>query len=311
MNDGLFVTLVVAGVSFGTPLALAALGELISQRSGVLNIGVEGTMLIGAIFAFWATSATESLLVGFLAGIAAGALVGVIFAIAAVGFKANQMVLGFALFLTGLGLSSYIATAASLTGTRAPSHLGPLISGGITDWPFFGPVLFGQDLLVYVSWILVAAASIYLHRTRPGLALRAVGDDPAAADSLGIRVNRVRVAHVAVGSAAAGLAGAYISLGLIPAWSDNITGGGGWVALSLVILSGWRPWRVLLAAYIFGAATRLAFTFQVRGIGIPPELLDMLPYVLAFALLIATSVGSGRVGAEPTALTKPYSREGS
>jgi simple sugar transport system permease protein len=138
-----------------------------------------------------------------------------------------------------------------------------------------------------------------------------VGDYPAAADSLCIRVNWTRVVHVAIGSAAAGLAGAYISLGLIPAWSNNITGGGGWVALSLVILSGWRPGRVLLAAYIFGAATRLAFTFQVRGIGVPPELLDMLPYVLAFVLLIATSVGARRVRAEPTALTRPYSREGS
>lgn len=311
MNDSLVITLIIAGITFGTALALAALGELISQRSGVLNIGIEGTMLLGAIAAFWTTSSSGSLALGFLAGIAVGGLVGAIFAGAAVGLKVNQVVLGFALFLTGFGLSSYLAEAASLTGTRAPSRLTPFASDGVADWPLIGPILLGQDLVVYLSWVLVALASIYLHRTRPGLALRAVGDDPASADSLGIRVGLMRSGHVVVGSAAGGLAGAYISLAVTPTWTANLTGGAGWVALALVVLSGWRPWRVLLAAYIFGAATRLAFTFQVRGIGVPSELLDMLPYVLAFALLIATSIGPGRASAGPTALTKPFSREGS
>lgn len=310
MNDGLLVTLMVAGIGFGTPLALAAVGELISQRSGVLNIGIEGTMLLGAVAAFGVTSSTESLVLGLAAGVAVGVLVGLIFATAAVGLRVDQVVLGFALFLGGLGLSTYIADAASLTGTRAPTQLRALITGGAADWPLVGPVIFGQDAIVYLSWLLVGVVSLYVHRTRPGLALRAVGDDPAAADTLGIRVARTRVIHVAVGSGVVGLAGAYVSLGLIPAWTDNLTGGAGWIALALVILGGWRPWRVLFAAYLFGAATRLAFTFQVRGIGIPAELLNMLPYVLAFAALIALSRGRG-LSAEPHALTRPYSREGS
>jgi ABC-type uncharacterized transport system permease subunit len=311
MNGSLIITLIVAGISFGTALALAALGELISERSGVLNIGIEGTMLLGALAAFWTTSASGNLALGFLVGTGVGALVGLIFAAAAVGLKVNQVVLGFALFLTGVGLSSYLAEAASLTGTRVPNQLKPLATDGIADLPLIGPVLFGHDVVVYFSWLLVAFASFYLHRTRPGLALRAVGDDPASADSLGIRVGLMRFGHVVVGSAAAGLGGAYVSLAVIPAWTDNLTAGAGWVALALVVLSGWRPWRVLLAAYIFGAATRLAFTFQVRGIGVPAELLDMLPYLLAFALLIAMSIGQGRASVGPTALTKPFSREGS
>ena len=308
MNDSLLVVLLVSGVTFGTPLALAAIGETIAERAGVLNIGLEGTMLLGAVTGFWATSATGISLLGFLTAIGVGALVGLVFAVAAVRLGVNQIVLGLALFLTGLGVSTYLGDAAGLTGTRSPDPLRPLLTGGITDWPVVGPVVFHQDLLVYLSVVLAGVASFYLYRTRPGLALRAVGDDPWAADTYGIRVERMRIVHVIIGSAMAGLAGSYVSLALIPAWTPGLTAGSGWIALALVILGSWRPWRVLFAAYVFGAATRLAFTLQVRGVGVPAELLDMLPYLLAFAALVAVSIGDRSRGGSPKSLGQPYTR---
>jgi simple sugar transport system permease protein len=243
-----------------------------------------------------------------LAGAAVGCVVGLVFATAAVYLYVNQIILGLALYLTGIGLSTYLGDALGLAGTRSPARLAPVLSGGVTDWPLLGPVVFDHDIVAYLTWLVAAAASFYLYKTRPGLAARAVGDDPQAADTVGVRVGRTRVLHVIVGSSCGGLGGAYISLALIPAWTVGLTAGAGWIALALVIVGSWRPWRVLLAAYLFGATTRLAFTLQVRGVGVPSELLNMLPFVLAFLALVAISISSRTSTGSPKSLGRPYIR---
>jgi ABC-type uncharacterized transport system permease subunit len=312
VNRGVLVTLIVSGIGFGTPVALAAVGEILAERSGVLNLGVEGLMLVGAVSGFWLTQTTGSAPLGLIWAVLIGALLGLIFAGGAVSLRADQVVLGLAFWIFGIGLSSYIGELGTnpLSGQRAVDTLKPLFSTGIRDLPFVGPVLFGHDLIVYLSWLLTGAASFYLFRTRLGLVARAAGDDPASADAMGVRVNLVRYVHAVVGAAGASLGGAYVSLVLIPAWVDQLTAGLGWIAIALVVVAGWRPWRALLAAYVFGALSRLAFTLQVARVELPAELLGVMPYVFAIAALVLVSASRRRGGGEaPVYLTVPYVRE--
>lgn len=302
---------------YGTPLLFAALGELLAERSGVLNLGVEGMMLVGAVCGFWTVERLAGpsplvLLAAVLVAALAGAAIALIHAFLVVTLRANQIVsgLGLTIFAGASGLSSYLGDVGNLGGKPAAHAFHSIDVLGLDNLPVLGPVLFDQDVLVYVSWALVALISFYLFRTRQGLHLRAVGESPAAADSLGVNVARQRYIHTLIGGALAGVGGAFFSLALTPSWLPGMTGGAGWIAVALVIFAFWRPALTLVGAYFFGALSSLGFNLQSRGVNLPPEVFSALPYVLTIVVLVAVSSGSTkrRLGA-PAALGIPYVRE--
>lgn len=313
MNDTVLILSLVTAITTGTPLLYAALGETLAERSGVMNLGVEGMMLVGAVTGFWVTSDTGSLIAGMIVGGLAAAALAVIHAVLAISLGINQIISGLALVIIGTGLSGFLgaATDPPLT-TRPPgAFFTPVFGTGMSDLPIVGPLIFGHDIMVYTSWILVAAASFYLFRTRQGLYVWAVGEDPATADAAGISVMLYRYVHTLVGGFAAGIGGAYLSVSLVGTWQDSITAGAGWIAFSLVIFSGWRPWRALYAAYVFGALISLGFTLQIIGAGVPTDVLAMVPFILtivALAIVTGRPAAARKLGA-PSALSVPYSRE--
>jgi simple sugar transport system permease protein len=311
MNDSVVVLTLVAAIGLGTPIVFATVGEILAERSGILNLGVQGMMLIGAVTGFWATFTTGSLWLGVIVAMIAGAALSSIHAFNSVTLRVSQIVSGLALTIFGTGLAIFIGRAGTdpLVGKPSREVFEPIL-GGLADLPIVGPLIFGHDALVYLSWIIVAVASYYLFHTRPGLTVRAVGEDPASAEAAGIDVSKVRYAHVMIGGALAGLGGAYFSLALVPSWQDDPIGAAGWIAIALVILSSWRPWRALWAAYLFGAAGRVNFTLQTLGVTIPANLLAMLPFVLAIiAMIVLTSGKRARFLGAPAALGIPYFRE--
>jgi ABC-type uncharacterized transport system permease subunit len=312
MNDSVLMLTIVAAIGLGTPIVFATVGEILAERSGILNLGVQGMMLVGAVMGFWATFQTGSLLLGVLLAMIAGAALSVIHAFNSVTLRVSQIVSGLALTIFGTGVAIFIGRVGEVPLIGEPSRavFEPILPEALADIPLVGPLIFGHDALVYLSWVVVAASSFYLFRTRPGLTVRAVGEDPASAEAAGINVSRIRYVHVMVGGALAGLGGAYFSLALVPSWQDNPMGAAGWIAIALVILASWRPWRALWVAYLFGAAGRVGFTFQTLGISIPASLLAMLPFVLAIlAMLVLTSGKRARFLGAPAALGIPYYRE--
>ena len=312
MNDSVVMLTIVAAIGLGTPLVFATVGEILTERSGILNLGVQGMMLIGAVMGFWATFQTGSLWLGVIVAMIAGAALSVIHAFNSVTLRVSQIVSGLALTIFGTGLAIFIGRAGSdaLVGRPSRAIFESIFPQPLIDIPIVGPLIFGHDALIYLSWVVVGVASYYLFHTRPGLTVRAVGEDPASAESAGINVTRVRYIHVMLGGALAGLGGAYFSLALVPSWQDNPIGSAGWIAIALVILASWRPWRALWVAYLFGAAGRINFTFQTLQINIPANLLAMLPFILAIvAMLILASGKRGRLLGAPEALGIPYSRE--
>jgi len=315
MNDSQLILTLFAAVGLGTPLIFATIGEIITERAGILNLGVQGMMLVGAVAGFWATFNTGSLFLGVIVAMFAGAALSTIHAFASITLRVSQIVSGLALTLFGTGLASFLGRAGSepLVGNPSREVFEPVVSGGIADWPVVGPLVFGHDILVYVAWLVAGGASYYLFHTRMGLSLRAVGEDPASAESAGVNVSWVRYAHVMVGGALAGLGGAYFSLALVPTWQDDPIGPAGWIAIALVILASWRPWRAVFAAYLFGAAERIQFTLQTLGepwSNIPSTLLAMLPFLLAIiAMIVLTSGKRARFLGAPAALAIPYFRE--
>jgi simple sugar transport system permease protein len=315
MNESTLVLTLFAAMGLGTPLVFGTVGEIITERAGNLNLGVQGMMLVGAVAGFWATFNTESLLLGVIIAMIAGAVFSMIHAFASVTLRVSQIVSGLALTIFGTGLSSFLGEAGQepLVGEPSRATFEPILEGGLADIPVIGPLIFGHDILVYVSWLTVAAASYYLFHTKMGLSLRAVGEDPASAESAGVNVSRVRYVHIMVGGALSGLAGAYYSLALVPTWQNDPIGAAGWIAIALVILASWRPWRALFAAYLFGAAERVQFTLQTMGepwSNIPSSLLAMLPFVLAIiAMIVLTSGKRARFLGAPAALGLPYFRE--
>jgi general nucleoside transport system permease protein len=273
-------------ITAATPLLLAALGELVSERSGVLNLGVEGMMVMGAVCGFGAAFVTGSPLLGALAAIGAGMGMALLFAVLTLTLVANQVATGLALTLLGLGLSGLIGEAfVGQPGVK----LGRISIPGLTDLPFIGRILFGQDPLVYVSLALTGAVAYVLFRTRLGLTIRAVGDNHQSAHSLGYQVIATRYACVLFGGACAGLAGGYLSLAYTPQWIENMTAGRGWIAIALVVFASWLPLRVALGAYLFGAVTIFGFYVQAMGIGIPSQFLSSLPYLVTIAALVVIS----------------------
>ncbi len=317
MNDGIVVIVLAAAVAYGTPLLFAALGELLAERSGVLNLGVEGMMLVGAVTGFLSVqnvggSSGTALPVAVGVAALAGAGAALILAFLVVTLRANQIVTGLALtiFAGAAGLSSFLGNDFMLADNPARFSFTPLDVLGLASLPVVGPVVFDQNALVYASWLCVAAVSFYLARTRPGLELKAVGESPAAADAMGINVVRYRYLHTLVGGAFAGIGGACFSLALTPQWVDGLTAGSGWIAIALVIFAFWRPDLCLVGAYAFGAFSALPLILQARGVTVAPQIFQALPYVMTIVVLVLVSTGSARrrLGA-PAALGVPYVRE--
>lgn len=309
-----------AGIATGTVLLFASIGEILAERSGVLNLGVEGMMLIGAMMAFrTAVQAGQPWLGVILAMLVAGVL-SLLHAFVVINLQADQVVSGLAINFVGVGLSMVLGEGLSKAG--AISLLPVLTIPGLSAIPFLGPIMFtNQSIMVYLGYLLTPAVWFYINRTRPGLHLRAVGEYPAAADTLGINVYRLRYAYVFAGGVLAGLAGATISLAISPGWfSELTTGGQGWIAVGLVIFSQWNPWRAAAGSYMFGALRRLILDLQgpqtLLGFANPfffmPRLgffLQMLPYALTILILILGSREAlkKRLGA-PAALGTPYMR---
>ena len=302
MNELLSIILTI--VTAATPLLLAATGELVVERSGVLNLGVEGMMAVGAVCGFGAALMTGSPLIGILAAIAAGVLLSLLFGFFTLTMVSNQVATGLALTLLGLGLAGLIGEG--FVG-QPGAKLGKIVIPGLTGIPFIGPILFGQDLLVYVSLIIVAAVSHVMFRTKTGLIIRAVGDSHQSAHALGYSVIGVRYLAVMFGGGCAGLAGGYLSLVYTPQWVENMTSGRGWIALALVVFSSWLPWRLAIGAYLFGTITILGFSLQAIGAGIPSQLLSALPYIVTIAALVVISGNRALTRANtPACLGQPF-----
>ena len=305
MSLDVLVPLLVSVITAATPLLLAALGELVAERAGVLNLGVEGMMLVGAVSAFAAESLSGSAALGILAGAAAGAAMAGLFGVLTLTLTSNQVATGLALTIFGIGLSA-------LAGSPFVGHPVPLLPKlaipGLSTLPVAGPLLFSHDALVYFSVAATAGVAWFLRRSRAGLILRAVGEADESAHALGYGVIRIRALAVLFGGAMSGLGGAYLSLAYTPMWVEQMTAGRGWIALALVVFAAWRPWRLLVGAYLFGRIAILQLYMQGSGlVVVPSQVLAMLPYLATILVLTLISSGSrrARLGA-PACLGKPF-----
>src|SRR5579863_9171580 len=291
--------IILSVLAASTPLLIAATGELVTERSGVLNLGVEGMMIVGAACGFGGAWLTGSIAFGAVCGIAAGTLMSLIFAVMTLGLAVNQVATGLALTILGVGLSGLIG--AGFVGERitpAPHLYIP----GLTDIPLVGRILFGEDPFVYISLALVIGVWLFLYRTQPGLVLRAVGDNHVSAHALGYPVLRIRLFAVMFGGACAGLAGAYLPLAYTPFFIPGMTAGRGWIALALVVFASWRPGRLIIGAYLFGAVTILQLHAQAFSLGIPSQFMSSLPYLATVIVLVLISRARTGGSTAPAAL---------
>jgi simple sugar transport system permease protein len=304
MNSFYITSFVLSIISASTPLLLAASGELITEKAGVLNLGVEGMMLIGAIAGFATAHDTGSVYLGLLAAAAAGVAISLVFALLSLSLLANQIATGLALTIFGHGFAALLG--AGYVGIAAPT-LPPLNIPGISSIPFLGPVLFSQNILIYFSFAMLFAISWFLRKTHAGLILRAVGDSHDAAHAMGYPVITIRYAAVAFGGAMAGIAGAYLSLYYSPLWSQDLAAGRGWIALALVVFSAWRPYWLLAGAYLFGGITYMSLYLQGLGVPIPSPLISALPYAGTIIVLVLISSDRRRTRLnQPACLGKPF-----
>ncbi len=300
--------LLVSVIAAATPLLLAALGALLVEKVAVLNLGVEGMMLMGAIAGFAVAHSTGNLPLALLAAIAAGMALALLFAVLTLTLQANQTASGLALTIFGRGFSALVG--AGYVGIAAPT-LPRIAIPGLSDLPFVGPVLFGHDPLVYFALALVGAVAWFLYRTHAGLILRAIGDQHDAAHVLGYKVVRIRYAVVLFGGAMAGLAGAYMSLSYTPLWTQDMIAGRGWVALALVTFAAWRPFWVMIGAWLFGGIMYLALYMQALGVPVPTALLSALPYLGTIFVLVLISRDARRIRLHrPAMLGRPFSAGG-
>ena len=310
MEHGLLAAILFATVVAGTPLLIAALGELVVERAGVLNLGIEGMMALGAVAGFAAAHAWGSALAGVAAGALAGALSAAVFGVLVLSLMANQVASGLALAIFGVGLSAFggkpweAVSMAAVPAWRVP---------WLADIPVLGPALFSHQWLVYLSWLLLAAVAWFLMRSRTGLALRAVGESPASAHAIGQPVMRIRWLAVLFGGAMSGIAGAFLSIFHTPLWAEGMVAGKGWIALALVVFATWRPLRVALGAYLFGGVMMAQMFVQGSGlqIAIPSQLLSALPYLATVLVLVAISRDRRRVRIDaPASLGRPWRADG-
>lgn len=298
------IELIARLMGASTPVLLAATGELVAEKSGVLNLGVEGMMIIGAVSGFAVAVATGNPVMGFVVGAVAGALMAALFGFLTQVLLSGQVATGLALTLFGLGLSALIGK--TYEGVRPPGT-GRIDFGPLADIPVLGRILFSHDWMVYLSLLLVVVVWYVLRHTRAGLILRAVGENHDAAHALGYRVVMVRLAALVFGGALAGLGGAYLSLVRVPQWTEGMTAGAGWIALAIVVFASWRAGRVLIGAYLFGGITVLQLQLQAAGYAIPVHILSMAPYVITILVLVILSAIHRRgMQVAPASLGKPF-----
>jgi general nucleoside transport system permease protein len=315
LSLALIISILAVTIQAGTSLVFASVGEIFTERGGVLNLGLEGILIMGAVTAFATGYHTGSLLAAVLVAMIVGGLLASIHAFLTVTLRADQVVSGLALTLFGIGMSSFLGQRLGPNGAPLVGLVGPRFTRTpipfLSDIPLIGPALFNQDLLVYGMYLMVPISAYLLYRTRTGLHLRAVGEDPATADAMGISVPRVRYLATISGGMLMGLGGAHLSLAYTPGWTENLTGGRGWIAIALVIFATWNPWRAVLGALIFGGVNAIQFRLQAAGGAvIPAAVLAMMPYLLTIAVLTLITVYenvSRRLGA-PAALGLPYVR---
>ena len=310
MNDNIWILTSADSIAIATTLILAALGALFTERSGVLNLGIEGVMLTSAISAFLAADASGSIWLGLIIGSIVGAIMAAIHAVLSVVFRANQIVAGLALVIFGTGLANFLGKPAE--GKTVTTVILPLSFGPLSDIHIIGPIVFGQDIVTYFALLIAVVSSLFLFRTRPGLELRATGDDPATVDAQGLSVAYIRIRYTLIGGLLVGLGGSWLMLAQSAAWHQaSTTNGLGWIALALVVFAGWRPNRIIFGAVLFGFTLQLPFTLQAEQITIiPSAFMQMLPYLATLIALIALSRPGGRnlLGA-PKALGTPFVRD--
>jgi ABC-type uncharacterized transport system permease subunit len=310
MNGNIWVLASADSVAIATTLILAALGALFTERAGVLNLGIEGILLTAAISSFLVADSSGSIWLGLIVGSLVGALLAGIHAVLSVVLRANQIVAGLALVIFGTGLANFLGKPAE--GKTVTTLIKPLSFGPLSDIPFVGPIVFRQDPITYASIVIAVLASLYLFRSRPGLELRATGDDPATVDAQGLSVASIRIRYTLFGGLLVGLGGSWLMLAQSAAWHQAATTNGvGWIALALVVFAGWRPIRLIFGAILFGFTLQLPFTLQAEQITfIPSALMQMLPYLATLIALIALSRPSTRnkLGA-PKSLGIPFVRD--
>lgn len=303
--DKILLSVAIRTLVAGTPLLLGTLGEVLAERSGVLNLGVEGMMAIGAVTGYLAALASGSPWVGLAAAVVAGALISLVHAFVSVTLKANQVVSGLSLTMLGMGMASLLGKP--YIGKPLPVKVEVLPIPGLADIPVLGPVLFSRDPVFYLSVLLGLLFWFLVGRSRWGIEVRSVGENPAAADAAGVSVSGLRYLCTFIGGALAGLAGGYLSLVYSNSWMDGMTGGRGWIVIALTIFALWRPLRAFLGAYLFGVIFVLQYLLQ--PLGIPPNLLGMLPYLATLAVLVIGGLRADhRHLAAPAALGEPFTK---
>ena len=308
MNLDIVVATLSATIKAGTPLLLVTLGEILAERAGVLNLGLEGMMLVGALSGFIVCHLTANPWLGLLIALISGAVISLIHAFLTTTLRANQVVSGLAVTLFGTGLSGFLGKM--VIGVPIENYFHPFSFPGLGAIPIIGPIFFQQDILVYISYLLVPIIAFWIYRTRPGLHMRAVGENPTAADALGVNVYGIRYLYTIIGGMLAGIGGAYLSLSYTPVWIENMTAGRGWIAIALVIFATWDPLRALLGSYLFGLVDAVQFRLQAVGVAVPSFFLNMTPYLATIIVLIFATreTARRRIGA-PAALGLPYVRE--
>ena len=310
MNHSLFILIILlaSSVHSGTVLLFPTVGEIFTERAGILNLGIEGMMIVGAFFGFVVAYTTKNPYLGFIVGMLAGGAASLIHAFISITLKGNQVVSGLALSIFGLGMTSFYGQR--WVNEKLAYSIPNVAIPGLSKIPFVGPIFFKQDYIVYFSYILVILMWFILYKTKVGIHLRAVGQNARAADAMGVDVNAVRYFWTFFGGLMAGAGGAYITLSAAPFWLDGITAGRGWIAVALVIFAMWNPANALIGAYLFGGIDSLQFQLQASGATIPSSLLNMQPYLLTFiVIIIATLIVRAKHIGAPKELGIPYSRE--
>lgn len=305
MFNGFIVAMVIAA----TPLLLATLGELLTEKAGHLNLGVEGMMLLGAVAGFAVGFMTNNPVMAFFAAAIAGAMGAFVYGFLTITLRANQVVSGLTLTIFGSGVSSFAGT--HFVGQKmSPEFIAtfdPVNIPGLSEIPFVGPLLFQHDLFIYVSLIFALVIGVYLYHTRMGLNLRSVGENPGAADASGINISLYKYMHVLLGGALCGLGGAYLSIVDVPQWQEQVTAGRGWIAIALVIFVAWNPYKAILGSLLFGGLSIIGYRLQ--QFSIPQSLLDALPYLVTIIVLVVSSMRQSKENAPPNALSLSYFRE--
>ncbi len=306
-----WIAFLSAAIVAGTPLLFASLGGILCERVGNQNLGIEGMMLMGAVAGFIAAIKTSNPIIAMLIAALAGLIGALIYAVLSITMRTNQVVTGLTLTMFGTGLANFLGKPYInlMTPESVKSFFAVKSIPILGDIPIIGPIFFQQDVFIYFGYITVIILGVYLFKTRPGLNMRAVGQNPAAADAASINVTLHKYIHVLLGGALCGLGGAYLSLVYVPSWQENITAGLGWIAVALIIFATWNPYKAVFGSYLFGGLTILGFRLQGAGMHINQYLVDMTPYVVTILVLVFVSQGHNPKNAPPKALGEPYFRE--